>query len=247
MLDRRISPPLASLLVLALALVLPAAARGDGVWQPLDVLTHWHYAVDGGGGEDVTITGTTTLLSRTVAVKHYSGGIDDGLDQYWLTGPDGEVLLAGFNRPGFGLAYDPPIALLETPPALGLTWWTDATIHLLPALTVSDSLHIQWAVFEDVVLDLPIGSLPAFGVGQTGAAVAAPAAATLAASRGFTIDGRRIPDGATTNVSNATDWYSENIGVVQYQVGGTYHRLTTFDRPDAVARSSWGRIKRIYR
>jgi hypothetical protein len=234
--------------VLVVLFALPAAAHAaNDTWQPLDVLTHWRYAVDGGGTVDATITRTMTLLGRNVAVKRYTGGIDDGLEQFWLNDDAGTVLLAGFDltNDGFALAYDPPIAILQSPPSLGLTWTDDATAYTLPDLSVYATLHIQWAVLEDGALTLPIGSVPAFGVGQV---VTASMRSVQPVVDGFGIgvDGRRVVSGATTNDPNTTDWYAMNLGLVQYRASGLY-QLSEFDRPDAAAPVSWGRIHRIYR
>lgn len=242
---RRRSRLLRAALIAVVAAQLHGSPARAGEWHPLDALSHWRYAIDGGGTVDVTVTGTITLLGRSVAVEHFSGGIDDGLDQYWLDAPDGSPLLAGFNRPadGFGLAYDPPLMLLEVPPSLGASWTTDATAYSLPDLTLYATLHIQWSVMEDVVLPLPIGNIPSFGVGQV---LEQGASATFSSSSGFTVDGRRRPDGPAIATSNATDWYARNLGIVQY-LASTYFRLQSFDRPDAALSSSWGRLKQLYR
>jgi hypothetical protein len=251
-LDRR----LLAALTLASVLVLPAVASASP-WMPLAEGTLWEYLGVGGLHQTQVINGTTTLFGRTLAVKNYIEGGDAGLQNFWMTGPDGSVLLGGFNNvgAGFALAYDPPIVMLAAAPTLGMTWSTHAMAYTMPSMTEYGPIDIVWEVFEDVVLDVPLGSYPAFGVGQA-PPVAAPVI-TVAAhgtmpTRTFTLDGRLVDatgkaagDGVAT-VSNATDWYSGGIGVVQYRTDDLY-QLFAFAPPLPAASSTWGSIKRRFR
>ena len=238
--------PLASVLPLfLLALALPSAARATDVWQPLDLSTHWRYASDLGGGEDAVITGTTTILGRTVTVKHFTGGSDDGLDQYWLTDENGSVLLAGFNRTdgSFALAYDPPLTQLQAPPVLGAGWTDISVAYELPDLAFFTNLNITWVIYEEGDLTLPYGTVHAFGVGQY---VLAHGPSFAVQGGAIGLDGRRIEGDPSTATSNTTDWFTANIGLVQYH-SNAFHRLVAFDHSLLAAAPSWGRIKRLYR
>jgi hypothetical protein len=234
-------------IALLLLLAAPGVARADGgPWLPLEVNNRWEY-VTAGGGYAEAITGTLDLLGRTVFVKSYIGGPDNGLENYWLTDADGSVLLAGFNnRPAsFALAFDPPLRYLAVPPALGLTWDSHALVRNLPDLAVVDSVDIHWQEMEDVSLTVPAGTYHSFGVGQVVAPVAPRAALVRADGQTFSLDGRRLATNGAIN-SNATDWYAQGVGVVQLQSSALY-QLRWFGNPLPVARTTWGSIKQLYR
>ena len=135
---------------------------------PLEVGNHWDYIGASGAHQVETITGTQTVLGRTVFVKSYAEGLDAGLENFWLTGPSGEVLLAGFNSPGFGyaLAYDPPITICGNAPSVGDTWTTHTTVYNLADMSVFTVLDITFGALEAVSLSVPAGTFPCIGVGQ---------------------------------------------------------------------------------
>jgi hypothetical protein len=234
-------PALGFLLALTLA---PTVARSE-TWQPLAVGSRWEYRGTGGGHQVETITGQTVVRGRVVAVKTYSEGPDAGLQNYWLLDADGSVLLAGFVNPSAALAqaYEPPIRYLPVPPGVGPQ--PPQLIDVYDLFTNALVFHgdLRYEVVEEVTLALPAGSFHAFGVGQV---ISLPGPA-IAKGGAITLDGRRVP-AASPSISVAVprDWYSEGVGVVQYQTGDLY-QLLGFGMATPTAKSSWARLKRLYR
>jgi hypothetical protein len=221
---------------------LPVAAPPP--MMPLAVGNLWHYVSAAGVHQVETITGTQTLLGRTVFVKTYRLGPDAGLENYWLTGPNGEVLLAGFSRPGLAFAYDPPMTVCGGAPLPGDSWHTRVTLCHLPDLTVQGVFDVTFGVIEDVSLDVPAGTFHCVGVGETGSATPALSAAIL--TRGLTLDGRTVAVAATESSAAITDWYSAGMGDVQYAGSDTF-QLAAFGSTTPTVTTSWGALKASYR
>jgi hypothetical protein len=235
------SSRLAIALVFATALTPSLARSGD--WEPLAIGNRWEYRGTGGSHQVEHITGTFTLRGRVVAIKHYDEGLDAGLDNFWLLDPDGSVLLAGFmGADGFGIAYEPPIRYLNGPPAVGAKLPQFVTAYNLQTNAVEFAGDLQRDITESVVLNLPAGSFSALGSGQL--ATAGPA---LAGRRAFALDGRALPStSSTVSGTLTTDWYSDGVGVVQYNTSDLY-QLVGFGQPTATLATNWGAIKRLYR
>jgi hypothetical protein len=245
--SRHLSRELARIpITLALLAVLTAPAAHAGDWLPLIVGNHWDYVDGSSAAYSEQITGSISLLGRTVFVKSYIGGSDNGLVNYWQSDASG-VYLAGFDNASaaFALAYDPPIKWLAVPPALNAIWHTPAVAYELPAMTVFANLDIQLQVMEDVVLTVPAGNFHCFGVGQVPIAGAQDGVVLSSIGQEFTLDGRRVRAGAQT-LSDATDWYSDNVGDVQIRSSALW-MLSSYGAPTATAASTWGAIKRLYR
>jgi hypothetical protein len=236
------SAPGFSLLLVLLAAGL--ATDAHAAWQPLAVGAQWTYDGDSGGHEVQSITGTFTLRGRSVAIKSYLEGPDAGLANFWLLDADGSVLLAGFDNPSaaLALAYEPPIRILPVPPVVGPQPFMDVTAYELGTDNVYATFPIRYDVFLQTLLLVPAGVFNTFAVGQV-SNLPAPGASSLT----FAPDGRRIAPSPRGIVSGQpTDWYAESIGVVQFQASELF-QLTSTNAPMAVTRSSWGRVKRLYR
>ena len=84
------------------------------------------------------VTGTRTILGRSVYVMTYGpGGVNAGLENYWIPQPDGGVYIAGFWHEGdqFGILFDPPILYVDAPLAVGRTWAVSVGTWRLPGMT----------------------------------------------------------------------------------------------------------------
>lgn len=211
---------------------------------PLELGNHWEYMGVGGTPNQEAITGTLTIRGREVTVKTYLSGPNAGLENWWLTGPNGEVLLAGFDNPTatLALAYEPPITICGGTPALGDSWTTNFIAYALPSMTPSAGLGITYGVLEDAPVTVPAGTFPCFGVGQ----IAPGGAAALMSSHGLTLDGR-VASGALKPAANvATEWLSRGIGVVQFNSGDLF-QLTGYGNPTPTRATTWGMLKRLYR
>lgn len=225
----------------ALAITLPPML-------PLDVGNQWEYQSQSGALARQAITGTLDVLGRTVAVKHEFEGPDPGLDNWWMTGPAGEVLLAGFDNPvaTLSIAYDPPIVYCGAAPVVGDTWTTHIIAYDHRSGIAFGEYDITIGAIEAPTLVLPAGRFDAIGVAQ----VAPPGALRAAGSGGvtFTLDGRRV---AATTKAVATavtpsDWFSRGVGLVQWGYDDLY-RLTGFGNPTPTLATTWGRLKALYR
>lgn len=240
---------LASSTALLLVLLVPAATQGAGSdWYPLDAGDAWEY-VDGYGTHHFEIiNGTRQLLGRTVTIRSYVGGFDDSLENYWLTGGDGTLLLAGFNnrQVSLALAYDPPVAMLVPPPALGQTWTTHTVAYNLADMSVYAEFDYALSVDEDVQLTVPAGTYHAFGIGAPPPAAGGAATVGLPSGRRLSLDGRSAVAAPTATNSNATDWYAQGVGSVQYRAH-SLNQLVNFSIPTPTAAVSWGKLKRLYR
>ncbi len=246
MMLRRLSFLLATTLLIV-AGARTAAAVALPPMMPLDVGNHWEYVGPGGTIDVQGITGTLEVRGRTVAVKHEFQGPDAGLDNWWMTGPSGEVLLAGFDNPNIplSLAYDPPIVYCGGAPILAETWTTTFVAYEMPGETVYGTGTATYSALELPTLTLPAGSFEAVAIGW----IPNGPASTLASGIGtFTLDGHRVS--ATTKAAAATatprDWFARAVGVVQWSNGDLY-QLTSFGNPTPTLASTWGRLKALYR
>jgi len=236
--------PLTSLVALAL-LAGGLAPVSRAAWQPLAVGAQWTYDGDAGSHEVQAITGTFTLRGRTVAIKSYLEGPDAGLSNFWLLDTDGSVLLAGFDNPsaGLALAYEPPIRVLPVPPVVGPQPFVDVTAYDLGTGAVFTQFPIRYDVFLQARVAVPAGAFDTFAVGQA-IDLPAPGAATPGS---LALDGRRR---ATTSrgiaAGEPSDWYAESFGVVQFQAT-QFFQLVSTNAPSAAVRTSWARVKRLYR
>ena len=217
----------------------------DNRWLPLATGTRWEYVGDQGGHQVQTITGERVVRGRTVAIKAYAEGLDAGLENYWLSDADGCLLLAGFRNPAVAIAYEPPIRWLPFPPPdPGPQPPQQIVAHDLLTDAVVSGFEFQVEVTGPVFILVPAAPVPylCVGVGQV-----AQAASVLAGQFAFTLDGRCVP--ATARASSGggpTDFHALDVGDVLYQSSELFS-LTLFGLPTPAARSSWGKIKRMYR
>ena len=237
-------------LVATLALTLVATRVTAATFMPLEPGTVWVYQGDQGGHQTERMIGFFPLHGRPTAIKHYEEGVDAGLQNYWMIGFDGTVLLAGFSRPGgapgsfdTGYVYDPPIRIFPVPPVVGPQPFQFIGVYDFVTDVLLYTAQIRYDVFEDVVLTLPAGTFHAYGAGQY-----IPLPAPAANGTHLTLDGRLVTDsGKNIAITTPTDWYSEGVGLVQYRTSQLY-QLTSFSGPPtATAQSSWGKLKRLYR
>ncbi len=230
---------------IALAFLLSSNIAIAAPWVPLNSGTRWEYQGDAGGHQVETITGTTTLHGRVVAIKHHAEGADTGLENYWLLDADGSVLLAGYFSPaqGSGLVYEPPIRFVPVPPVLGPQPFVSTAFHDFATDAVLFTTPVRYDVTQDLMLSLPAGTFHAFGVGRY---IALPEPNGALGSQ-ISVDGRLVTfRDKSIFYFDTRDWFSEDVGEVQYDTGELY-QLRSLDLPTATARSSWGRIKRLYR
>jgi hypothetical protein len=221
----------------------PHAARAGSTWLPLVIGNRWEY-VDTGGGQHAEVIDTTiTFQGRAVFVKSYFGGINTGLENYWMIDPDGSVELCGFWDGRFGLAYEPPLKMLAAPPSVGQAWSTHTVAYRLPDMTLYETFDTDWRVEEEVLLHVPAGSYDCLAVSQV------ERSGGLAHPPGRTLDGRKLASAIAGSTPSAppVDWWADDVGFVQFLSGGELYRLQSFRDVTPVRPFTWGRLKQLYR
>jgi hypothetical protein len=232
--------PISASLYTAILMVKLAAfpAWADPLFLPLEIGNTWSYEAPPDEAEIMTVIGVTEVLGAEVKVIDFSASTyNDPLQNYWTLGTDGDVLLWGFFRDedgGWGAAYFPPISMVDVPASVGATWACTTQIYSLPGEIPQDVAVFELTVTWEGVLSLPAGSFQAIGVG-----FADPSQAE-AGSSGYFLDGR-----LRRGRSEAERWYSDGVGLVQYDTTSLYQLLSFGTTP--VEPSSWARIKVLYR
>jgi len=227
-------------------MILPAdEARAQ--WLPLAIGNEWTYMDEGDEPHVEAITDLGRVRGRRMYVKSYVGGPDDGLLNFWALDDDGSVLLGGYYKPWypFGLVYEPPVRVFPGSPAVGLEWTTHSVAYSVPDNVFYAEFDLYWRVQQEVTLVLQAGTFNAFGVGQ----VAPPAVSLSPEGQAWTLDGRVAGPSAGARFNgpdSASEWYSDGVGLVKYDVGEPFH-LSAYNFATPAVTSSWGRIKQLYR
>lgn len=240
--------PRAALLALSLAAILFAAGDAAAAsYLPMAVGVEWQYVDPFEDPNIQAIVDIAHVRGRRAYVKEYTGGLDDGLLNFWIEGTDGSIQLAGYYKPWypFGLLYEPPIVIFPAQPFVGREWTTHAVAIAIPDNAFYAEFDLFWKVQEQVTVEVPAGSFTCFGVGQ----VAPPFLRATPQGTMLGIDGRVIApaSGAQDNgPTSATEWYAAGVGLVQYDTGDRIILQSTNVSTPAVT-SSWGRIKALYR
>src|SRR5262245_22983282 len=144
-------------------------ASAESIYLPLHIGNQWNY--DGGPGVEqvVRITGTRMIQgSETFVLTHTGNPVNLGLENYWTTGAEGDVLLWGFFRSNdnFGVLYYPPIPLVDEPLSQGKTWSHTANLTRLPDMMDLGPFTFDFEVYSEAPLSVPAGVFHAFGIGQ---------------------------------------------------------------------------------
>jgi hypothetical protein len=230
------SLPLA-FLVLTVA-VLPLVALAEPVYLPLSTGNVWSYEGSTGEAETMTVIGTGQVMGETVHIIDYSASThNDPLQNYWTTGADGDVFLWGFFRDedgGWGVAYQPPLLWVDGPAFVGETWACTTQVYWLPGEVLEGTFTYEFIVTWEGLLALPAGDFEAIAIGFTDP-VWPPAVGRLFSPDGLVDGSRPDPD----------RWYSDGVGLVQYEAGTLYELVSHGISP--VRTASWTRIKLMYR
>jgi hypothetical protein len=227
--------------VIAVHAVSPrAAAESRTTYLPLAQDCTWSYTAQNGSAETQTVVGQRVLFGSAVTVIDYSQSTaNEGLENYWTTESDGDVLLWGFFRDGpspWGQLYQPPIRVLDAPLFVGETWSGETFQYDLPDTIPAGSLTWDFRVYGEGQLTVPAGTFDTFGVGPDSLGTGGPARA------GFSLSGERIGDAAGER--SATSWWAPWVGQVQYRSDTTYQLASYSVTP--VARATWTTIKALY-
>jgi len=243
--------------VLAAASLL--ALTGDPVasqattYHPLDMGWSWEYADELGETLMAVMVGHRVVLGVQTAVRHEiimgERHPSQVFENFWTCGADGDLFLHGAINytDTMQVAYYPPILMVDGPLELGKAWvTTDIQTYDLEGnpsgMGPFDYGLMVYSVGDAVV---PAGTFLAYGVGfDFGAPL-------VRGSGGCSYDlfGRRVMTLWGSGTREATDWYTEDVGVVQqsyYTWPEEMMKLTAW-QPSAISGASWGRVKALFR
>jgi len=226
------------LIIACILVVLIAGPVAGQEYLPLETGNFWSYIADGGGKEMRVVVDQVPIFQGTPYEIEYTISDDNqGLINYWTSGPDGDVLLWGFLRDGWGRLYQPPISMVDAPLAVGDSWTTTVDIYTLPDTIFMETVDFTLLVQEAPELTVPAGVFPTFGIGFLD-----PFATTQSTGR-YTPWGEFMADKDIGMLS----WYSLDVGIVQDDLGRRYKLETYTDHPVATVVSTWGAVKALYR
>jgi len=224
--------------IVAVAVTIPAVALGDPVYLPLSDGCTWSYAGPSGETETMTVVGAGQVMGATVQIIDYGPSThNDPLQNYWTSGVDGDIFLWGFFRDedrGWGLAYQPPLLLVDGPLFVGKTWACTTLVYSLPDEVPAGPAIYEFTVTWEGMLSVPAGEFPSIAIGF------ADPLDPPALRSGFGLDGR-----ATDSRVDPDRWYSDGVGEVQYDAETLYQLVSFGITP--VQGQSWTRIKQLYR
>ena len=126
--------------------------------------------------------------------------------------------------------------MLDAPLFTGKTWVTATQYYLLPQMAYQGDFEMTLTVVSEEMLTLPAGQFPVFGIGEVGSAQGPLTRDGVE----YALSGERLTPGR-----DASDWYSENVGLVQYRTDDLY-QLVRFDAPTPVVGTTWGRVKALF-
>ncbi len=239
----------------AVSLVIVASlfAHAPGlatVYHPLDIGTEWHYADELDQTHSRAMTGTREVLGVDTVVRHeeiYEGGtVIDLFENFWTSSPDGDLHIHGWVNYMYGAeaAYSPPIMIIDSPLEYDKIWVTqDVQRCDLDGSNCGAPFDVAYIVCFEGEVVVPAGTFLSFGVGS----YPPPPSPRSAAAFRFDLFGRRLSASGRGFVPS--DWYSEDVGVVQYQYYTEPERVMRLQswQPTPVEPDSWGRLKALYR
>jgi hypothetical protein len=239
--------------VVVLALLLAAGPGATTIYHPLDVGTEWHYANELGQTHSRSMTGIQDVLGVETVVRHEeiseSGAVIDLFANFWTCDGEGDLYLHGAVNYmyGFEAAYCPPIMIVDSPLEYDKVWVTqDVQRCDLDGSNCGDPFDAAYIVCIEEEVLVPAGAFHSYGIGDY------PVPPRLQSLVGIQFDvfGRRLPTGGLGSRFFARDWYSEDVGVVQYQYYTEPERMMRLEYWQATAvepATSWGRLKALYR
>jgi hypothetical protein len=242
----------AVVLLVAFASLLAAEQGATTTYHPLDMGAEWHYANELGQTHSRSMIGIQDVLGVETVIRHEeiseSGAIIDLFENFWTCDGEGDLYLHGAVNYmyGFEAAYCPPIMIVDSPLEYDKIWVTqDVQWCDLDGSNCGDPFDVAYIVCIEEEVSVPAGAFYSFGIGDY------PAPPRLESLVGIQFDvfGRRLPTGGRGSRFFARDWYSEGVGVVQYQYYTEPEHMMRLEYWQAtpVERGTWGRLKALYR
>jgi len=224
-------------LMIGLAILTFASGVAANDYFPMCPGSVWEYTgLETAEPYVTTCTGVEDFWGVECSVFARSGPGDEGLLNYYFVGEDGGIFLRGWFRQlsDWGYLHEPGIEILSANPALGQQWCDTVDMYSLPGHTYSTTFEICFSVLEETDLSLPAGTFHAFGIGEIMPPMLIP---------GYDLFGRE----RSSSLSDASRWYSDQVGLVQFLSADMYQIAGYSLPPSATEVASWGRIKTLYR
>jgi hypothetical protein len=235
-------------LVVCLAALLAVSVASSYEYQPLAVGSHWEYYSTLHGRQSMTIVGEEAVLGVATRVRRQVQP-DQVYENFWSKDSAGNLYLHGARNFTYPLecAYVPPIRMVAPPLFLEKTWVTNAVrfCDLDGTPWEGDPFDFPLRVYTEGILAVPAGAFYACGVGYD-----IGSGFVLTSRQGtFDVFGRLIGSSALST-DNATEWYSDGVGVVQScdDTNKEYaFRLLSYDLPSVSTQpTTWGRMKAMF-
>lgn len=225
-----------------IATSIPATAYE---YHPLGLGTQWIYDNPQGGLHYMTITGEREVLGVSAVIRHQDEDTQT-FENYWTTDVFGNLFLHGaFNYDGFGIAYLPPIKMVDAPLAGGKSWVTENihTYYLDGTPWGTEPFNYPLQVYSEGVVTVPAGDFYAYGVGT----YYEPPVIISRDGKSYNLLGRHIEHEDLLIEGNVTEWYTDGIGLPQwgYLLNAQY-QLREYGSPTATMNTTWGRIRASY-
>ena len=136
--------------------------------------------------------------------------------------------------------------IVDSPLEYDKIWVTqDVQCCDLDGSNCGDPFDVAYIVCIEEEVFVPAGAFHSFGIGD----YPVPPRLQSAVGIQFDVFGRRLPTGSLGSRFFAKDWYSEGVGVVQYQYYTEPERMMRLHywHPTPVESATWGRLKALYR
>jgi hypothetical protein len=239
---------------IALAAVLGCAGASPAVtYQPLDVGSVWQYSNDLGETQTGTMVGHRVVLGVETAVRHEvfvgDGRSSQVFENFWTAGADGDLYLHGAVNytDTFEIAYNPPVLMVDGPLELGEAWVTSGiqAYDLEGNPLGMGPFDYGLMVYSVGDVTVPAGTFHAYGIG----AYFGRPLMQGRAGRVYDVLGRRLRVSVDAGSREASDWYAEDVGLVQHSSQASPEKtmkLTAW-QPSPVRDVGWGRIKALFK
>jgi hypothetical protein len=202
---------------------------------PFDETVTLLYDSNGANAYATYFAGAEVIEGLPVRVRHFQGGADDGLLQFWSENAGGDKFLHGFRTSGGGLEihYAPPVLWIDAPLSVGQSW--DSLVS--PVGHPAFMLHFSVESLGPTTV--PAGTVESYGLEISSVVLSGGMAG------GVGVTGRRAGDAGAKQGDRY--WYSDGTGLVLSEYGAVTDRLIAIETSTAVHRLAWGRIRALYR
>ncbi len=100
----------------------------------------------------------TPVQPLCIVIEFSENQDNEGLKNFWTTNEEGDVFLWGFSRE-FGLRYDPPIMVVDSPLSLGQSWDVVSDVYDFSSGNFVGTFEFTLEVMEEGIYQVGAGSL----------------------------------------------------------------------------------------